>query len=93
VAVTGGSPQPDSAGPLAVGGAVAVLMAWWGPGGSGLRRGSRSIVRGLSPGSTARTVLAVALLLVAVGLLLWALQHPGAASWWPTQGPGRVPGV
>jgi len=93
VAVTGGSPAPDTAGPLAVGGAVTALMAWWGPGGSGLRRGSRSIVRGISPGSTATTVLAVALLLVAAGLTLWAVQHVGQPQWWPTQGPGPLPGA
>ena len=93
VAVTGGSPEPATAGPLAVGGAVAALMAWWGPGGSGLRRGSRSIVRGISPGPTAATVLAVALLLVAAGLALWALQRGGQPQWWPTQGPGPLPGA
>ena len=41
------------------------LTAWWGPGGASLRRGSRSIVRGFTPGATAAQVVAGVLLVVA----------------------------
>ena len=92
VAVVGGSPQPESALPLAVGGALAALMAWWGPGGSGLRRGSRSIVRGVSRGPRATQVVVALSLVVAAGCALWSLQHAGQPDWWPTQSPtGLLP--
>ncbi len=87
VAVTGGSPEPGTAAPLAAGALVAALMAWWGPGGAGLRRGSRSIVRGISPGATATRVLVALLLLAAAGLALWGMQHLGVPQWWPTTAP------
>jgi hypothetical protein len=90
VAVSGGSPHPNGAVPLAVGALVTVLVAWWGPGGSSLRRGTRSIVRGVSPGSGAAQVLVVAILMVAGGLAALSLQHAGAPVWWPMQAPGSL---
>ncbi len=93
VAVTGGSPEPDRAGPVAVGAVVAGLMAWWGPGGAGLRRGSRSIVRGTSPGPRASRVVVVLLLAAAAGLAVWNLQQGLTPQWWPAQSPsGLLPG-
>jgi hypothetical protein len=94
VAVNSGSPHPNSSAPLAVGAVVAALMAWWGPGGSGLRRGTRSIIRGVSPGQRATQVLVVLLLVAAGGLALWSLQNAGVPQWWPTQAPsGLLSGV
>ena len=94
VAVYGGQPHPNSAGPLAVGAVVAALMAWWGPGGSGLRRGTRSIVRGVSPGPRATQVLVVLALLVAAGIVVVLVQNGGAPTWWPNDPPSTVlPGV
>jgi hypothetical protein len=89
-AVTGGSPHPNAAVPLATGALLAVLTAWWGPGGSGLRRGSRSIVRGIAPGATTSRVLVAVLLVLAVGLAAWAWQHGGHPQWWPWQAPSSV---
>jgi hypothetical protein len=89
-AVTGGSPHPNAAVPLAVGALLVVLTAWWGPGGSGLRRGSRSIVRGLVPGATATRVAVVIGLVLAAGLVVWGLQHGGQPQWWPWQEPGSM---
>ena len=84
VAVQGaGSPEPDRFLPLAVGGLLAGLMAWWGPGGASLRRGTRSIVRGISPGVSARRVV-VLLLLVAAAAVTAAGVVNGEPSWWPT---------
>jgi len=87
VAVVGGSAHANSAVPLAVGGVLAVLMAWWGPGGSGLRRGSRSIVRGVAPSRPATRVLVGLALVVAAGCALYVAQRQGAPEWWPTQAP------
>ncbi len=81
--VAGGNPRPGAALPLGIGMLLATLMAWWGPGGASLRRGSRSIVRGLAPSGSAAGVLAV-LLLVAAGFAAgWAYLHADQAAWWP----------
>jgi hypothetical protein len=93
VAVYGGQPHPNSSAPLAVGAAVAALMAWWGPGGSGLRRGTRSIVRGVSPGPHGTRVLVGLALVVAVVAVAVCLQHAGVPQWWPAQPPSTLPGV
>jgi serine/threonine protein kinase len=45
-----GGGEPDHPVALAVGMAAALAMAWLGPGGASLRRGSRSVLRGLSRG-------------------------------------------
>jgi serine/threonine protein kinase len=87
VAVTGGTPHPNTSTALAAGGLIAVLMAWWGPGGSGLRRGTRSIVRGVSPGRVATQVLVGVALVAALALAGWGVQHSGVPQWWPMQAP------
>ncbi|KGN36610.1 serine/threonine protein kinase [Knoellia subterranea] len=92
VAVQGsGSPEPNALGPLAFGGLLAGLMAWWGPGGASLRRGTRSLVRGVSPGPSASRVF-VLLLIVAAAAVAAAGVIDGEPSWWPTGTPwgGRL---
>lgn len=81
-AATGGDTRPDGVVPLAAAGVFAALTAWWGPGGVGLRRGSRSIVRGFTPGETSAQVVAGALLVGAAALVAMSLVA-GEASWWP----------
>ncbi|EAP97100.1 Tyrosine protein kinase:Serine/threonine protein kinase [Janibacter sp. HTCC2649] len=84
VAIQGtGSPEPDALAPLAVGGLLAGLMAWWGPGGASLRRGTRSIVRGVSPGPSVSRVLVLLLLVGAVAVAAAGVVN-GQPSWWPT---------
>ena len=88
--LTGREVPSDGILPLASAGVFAALTAWWGPGGASLRRGSRSIVRGLSPGATASQVAAAVLLVVAAGLVASAVAV-GEPSWWPrTTAPGWV---
>ena len=88
--LTGQDVPADGILPLAAAAVFAALTAWWGPGGASLRRGSRSIVRGTSPGATARQVVA-ALLLVAAAALLASAVAAGEPSWWPrTSPPGWV---
>ena len=85
-ALTGAAPSPGSAPALAAGGLVAVLMGWWGPGGAGLRRGSRSVVRGVArPGLTADLVVG-ALVAVTLGVAVWSYLRGGAPMWWPLAG-------
>lgn len=82
----------DPATPLttAAGALGGVLMAWWGPGGAALRRGSRSLVRGCVRGDVARKAVVVVCVLAAAGLATWASVRHGDPSWWPWQ-PGTVP--
>lgn len=88
--LTGWDVPSDGILPLAAAAVFAALTAWWGPGGASLRRGSRSIVRGTSPGATARQVVA-ALLLVAAAALVASAVAAGEPSWWPrTSPPGWV---
>ncbi|HET9020408.1 MAG TPA: serine/threonine-protein kinase [Ornithinibacter sp.] len=90
-AFTGDDLRPDGVMPLAVAGVFAALTAWWGPGGASLRRGSRSIVRGATPGARATQVALVVLLLAAAALLASATQTASSPTWWPSEsGPGWI---
>jgi serine/threonine protein kinase len=92
-AVTGTSASADGVVPLLSAGVFAGLTAWWGPGGASLRRGSRSIVRGLTPGELPRTAVAAILLVAAAVLLVWTVVG-GGPSWWPMlEAPGWVDDV
>lgn len=87
------SMSPAAATPpaLATGFLAGAVVAWWGPGGASLRRGSRSLVRGaVRPG--AATDVVVGLLLAGAGaLVVLALVRQGDVSWWPL--PGSVAGA
>lgn len=83
---SGGQPQPGRSLPIVVGGLIGLLLAWWGPGGASLRRGSRSLIRGMAPGRTAAEELVVgAFFLLGAGLGVWAwLRHSQPDLWpWP----------
>ena len=76
-----GTPAPWSLPAVAAGALVALLSSWWGPGGSALRRGTRTVVRAVAPASE-QVVAVLLLVLVASGCALYAVQH-GDPSWWP----------
>ena len=80
--VTGANVHADDVLPLVSAGLFAGLTAWWGPGGASLRRGSRSIIRGVTPGRTARQLVATGLLVGAALLLASSVSGDGP-SWWP----------
>jgi serine/threonine protein kinase len=84
--VTGGSPQPDRAPAVAAGALVGVLVAWWGASSPALRRGSRSLVRGVARTSPATRALVVVLVLAAAALAAAAWSRHGLVSWWPWSG-------
>ena len=92
VAVTGGDPAPGRSLTLLVGGFAGLFMSWWGPGGASLRRGSRSLVRGVAPGRTVARVVVATFLLLGGGLGVWALARHGQPSWWPWTS-GQLPAV
>jgi serine/threonine protein kinase len=85
-----GDPQPGRSLPLVVGGFIGLLMAWWGPGGASLRRGSRSLVRGAVPGQTATNLVVAALLLLGAGLGVWAWLRLGQPDLWPWPAGGQL---
>jgi len=81
---SGGQPQPGRSLPIVVGGLIGLLLAWWGPGGASLRRGSRSLIRGVAPGRTAAEELVVgAFFLLGAGLGVWAWLRHGQPDLWP----------
>ncbi|MBP9917198.1 MAG: protein kinase [Dermatophilaceae bacterium] len=92
-AVTGGSPTPGGALGFGAGMVAAVVTAWWGPGGAGLRRGSRSMARTVGrPGLVGEIVVGV-LVAGALGLGVWAVLRGGASIWWPlNSAPGLFAG-
>ena len=81
-ALTGRDAAADGVMPLVTAAFFAALTAWWGPGGASLRRGSRSIVRGVSPGGKAVPVV-VAALLAAAAVLGGASVAADGPTWWP----------
>lgn len=91
----GGLTAPTYDRPLAIGlgTLVALWAAWWGPGGTSTRRGSRTLVRAMSPNRQFATGLTIGLAVVAVLTALLAISHLDAAlNWWPYSGSDRVPG-
>jgi len=82
-AVAGGDPQPDRAAPVVAGGLLGLLVVWWGPGGASLRRGSRSLVRGVAPGRGVTDFVVATFLLAGVGLGAWAWLRGAPLDWWP----------
>ena len=61
---------------------VGVLVAWWGPGGSSVRRGARGLVRGVAHG-TVGTSAVVAGCLVAGAVVAYLAYSRGQPGFWP----------
>jgi serine/threonine protein kinase len=76
-----GQPAPGSLLAVGTGALVALLAAWWGVGGLALRRGSRTLVRALAPGRSARVV--VPLLLAGAVAVAYLAYRQGAPDWTP----------
>ena len=89
---TGGVIEPIRPLPLAAGAVAGALAAWWGPGGASLRRGTRSLVRGMTPVPTARQVFLIVLGVIALGSVLWLTTSADLQpTWWPSPGPPELP--
>ncbi len=78
-------------GALAVGAWFMAIVAWWGPGGISLRRGTRSLARGaagagdLDRGDRAGQVVVGILVVLAVTLVVWGVLR-GGPTWSPLPG-------
>ncbi|GAB48287.1 serine/threonine-protein kinase [Mobilicoccus pelagius] len=75
---------------LMVGAAAAAVVAWWGPGGSTVRRGTRTIVRSVAPGRAGAVVLTVAAVVSAAVLALLTQSTGWELTWWPLDGLERL---
>lgn len=73
---------------LAVGALLAQWTAWWGPGGTSLRRGSRSIMRSLTPPGLGAELVTTGLGVVALALAVWSVMSHGVPSYVPYSPPG-----
>ena len=97
--VPGSPSDPSAAAPLLAGAAAALLVGWWGPGGATLRRGTRVLVRAVTPGSHGSAIVAGVLVLAAavVGLIsqssgfepTWAPLTDDPFAWLRGLSPGR----
>jgi hypothetical protein len=84
-----GGASPASPPAIGAGALVALLTAWWGPGGSTLRRGSRMVVRAVVRPSAAPFVVLILLAIgAAAGLVALQADEP---MWWPLQQAPSVP--
>ena len=81
----GGTAAPGEPVPLAAGAVAAGITAWWGPGGSSLRRGSRLLARAAAPGPRAAKVVVAVLAIVAAAAVLVVLDG-GQPDWTPLGG-------
>ncbi|WP_312717683.1 protein kinase domain-containing protein [Mobilicoccus sp.] len=71
---------------LMLGAAGGLIVAWWGPGGTTVRLGSRVLVRTVAPGHTGAIVLSVAAGVSAAVLALLTQSSGWELSWWPLDG-------
>ena len=86
-ALPGDAPDPGSPPALVVGAAVALLTAWWGPGGAALRRGARLAVRTVTPGQGSVAIAAGLLALVVLAAVLVVSRPDHVPDWSPLTGP------
>ena len=86
-AAAGGAPTPVNPLGLGVGAVASLLMAWWGPGGASLRRGTRSMVRGVVRPGLPTDIVVGALVVASFALAGWALLRGGSVFWWPLSAP------
>jgi hypothetical protein len=86
-AATGGAPTPVNPLGLGIGAVASLLMAWWGPAGASLRRGTRSMVRGVVRPGLASDIVVGVLVAASLALAGWALLRGGSVFWWPLSSP------
>lgn len=75
---------------IMLGAAAALVVAWWGPGSTTMRRGSRTLVRGVAPGRPGAMIAVAGLLATAVILGLLTQSSGWELSWWPLDGLRRL---
>lgn len=80
-----------SAPTLAVGALAGALVGWWGPGGVSLRRGSRSLCRGMTRTPLAQHIVVGVVLVATLAVGGWVTARAGVPVWWPlAEAPGLL---
>ena len=82
----GDSPALDRGLPLAVGALGMAWVLWWGPGGTSMRRGSRSMVRGAFPSQPMTQIGVGIAVVIALGCAALSVSSGGEIGWWPLTG-------
>ncbi|GAA6527409.1 serine/threonine-protein kinase [Intrasporangium sp. DVR] len=77
--------DPGTSATLLAGGALGLVMLWWGPGRTSLRRGTRSIVRRLVPAGPPNQVVGLVLSAGGMVVALVGLSR-GVSTWSPFGG-------
>lgn len=76
------------AAPLILGAASAITLAWWGAGGGSLRRGTRTMVRSVAPGTGGAQAFTSLMALATIAAILVAWRSgSGQIDWFPLTGP------
>lgn len=69
--------------PLALGSFLGAVIAWWGPGGVSLRRGSRTVVRRAVPTPGPARAFGIVLTCAGLAMIALAVYTASPVSWWP----------
>lgn len=83
--LTGSDLDPGAPATLVVGGALGLVILWWGPGRASLRRGTRSVARRFVPAGPPTQVVTLALAGVGLVTVIVGLSQ-GIGSWAPFGG-------
>ncbi len=69
--------------PVGLGSLVGAVLAWWGLGSVSLRRGSRTVLRGVVPDGAATVVLVTLCVVGGCALAVYSYLAGASVSWWP----------
>jgi len=87
---TDGVAHPSRPLPLVLGMAAGLVTAWWGPGGWGLRAGSRAVVRAVTAGRTGEIALLAVCARVAIAVVMVGARAGHRPDWQPFAPPASV---
>jgi hypothetical protein len=87
---TDGSPHPSRPLPLVLGMAAGLATAWWGPGGRGLRGGTRAVARTVTASRLGQVVVLAGFGLVALAVVMVVTRSGYQPDWAPFDPPRRL---
>ena len=85
-----GQPHPSRPLPLVLGMAAGLATSWWGPGGWGLRTGTRSVARAVTGTRLGQIVVLVLCFLVALAVIMVGTRAGHQPDWTPFDPPWSV---
>jgi len=87
---TSGVSHPSRPVPLLLGMVAAIVVAWWGPGGHGLRGGTRAVARAATAGRTGEIAVYAGCTLIALAAVMVATRAGFTPDWSPFPEPGSL---